>query len=140
VILEVSKPKHPYWSYVKSILRDYPRVKKEVETPLDPRVTTVYGTYGHGSGGTSNPTMDCVIHDVPEKDQIRYDAVNNAIQRTIDNHPDDAEARLLIVDLVYFKKTHTIEGAGLRAHTSKSNAGRWQAEFIRTVADELKLP
>lgn len=136
----MSKPKHPYWSYVKSILKDYPRVKKEVETPLDPRITPIYGVNIHKTGEISNPTQDCVIHDVPEKDQVRYDAVNNAIRRTINDHPDDADARLLIVDLVYFKKTHTIEGAGMRAHTSKSNAGRWQAEFIRIVADELNLP
>ncbi|MEA4922176.1 MAG: hypothetical protein VB031_02275 [Eubacteriaceae bacterium] len=132
------KTKKPYWSYVKSIIRDYPRLRAEINRIREPRVTSRMGGSGGGSG-ISNPTMDAVIHDLPPREQKKYDAVENAIERTEQLHPDTVKERMMIIDLVYWRQTHTIEGAAMRVPCHRNVAGNWQAEFIRIIADELEL-
>lgn len=134
----MGKNKYPYWNYVKHIIREYPELKKRINTPLEPRITPQMGGGGHGSR-ISNPTLESVIHDLPRAQQRKYDAVEHAIAMTYQLHPADAEERLLIVDLVYWKQTHTIEGAAMRVPCHRNTACAWQAEFIHLVADQLEL-
>lgn len=151
------KGREPYWNYVKNIIRQYPALKRKIETPLDPRYTRGAGTKyinidkdgkkeeclsfeGGMAGGNSSPVERCVIHDLPPKEQRRFDAVDNAIIKTKEQHPDDWKPRMDIIDLVYFKGTHTIAGAAMKVGCHSNTAGAWQAQFIRLVADELDLP
>lgn len=151
------KGREPFWGYVKSIIRQYPALKRRIETPLEPRLTGSAGTKyinigkdgkiedcvtfeGKAMGGHSSPVERCVIHDLPPKEQRRFDAVDNALARTRQIHPDDWKPRLDIIDLVYFKGTHTIAGAAMKVGCHPNTAGTWQAQFIRLVADELDLP
>lgn len=151
------KAREPYWSYVKHVIRQYPALKKKLETPLEPRLTGGSGTSylamgpdgtlesrlsyeGRASGGVSSPVEKCVIHDLPPKEQRRFDAVDNAIRITKERHPDDWKCRLQVIDMVYFGGTHTIAGAAMKVCCHPNTAGTWQAEFIRIVADELDLP
>ena len=60
--------------------------------------------------------------------------------KTKEQYPDDWKPRLDIIDLVYFKGTHTIAGAAVKVGCHENTAGRWQAQFIHMVADELDLP
>lgn len=153
----MGKPKEEYWDYVKKILRQYPILKRKLETPLEPRFTGSPGikckipkadgtmeehlVFGLGGGsGNGSPVERCVIHDLPPKEQRRFDAVDNAILRTKEDHPDDWKPRMTIIDLVYFKGTHTIAGASMKVGCHPNTGGAWQAEFIRIVADELDLP
>lgn len=130
----------PYWNYVKSIIRQYPELKKELETPLDVRVTAVYDTVGgsHGSG-TSDPTGKAVVHDLSKAKQRKYDAVENAIIKTKQIN-DNWQIRLKIIDLVYWRRTHTLAGAAQHEYVHMNTACRYQAEFIKIVAEELDLP
>lgn len=154
---EAKKIKPAWWNYVKQIIRDYPRLKRLVETPLPPKFTSGGGTpycsilpdgtiesclsfEGRGGGEVSRPAERCVIHDLPEKDQRRYDAVCAAIRRTKTAHPDDWRPRMEIIERVYFQRTHTIAGAAVAVGCHENTAGYWQAEFIRLVAEELDLP
>ena len=130
------REKPAWWNYVKKVIREYPELRRRMETPLEPRVT---GS-GYGSGGASSPVERCVIHDLPPKEQRRFEAVDTAIQETKALHPDDWEPRMGIIDLVYFRGTHTIAGAAMQVGCHENTAGKWQAEFIRLVAEELDLP
>lgn len=134
----MGKTKQPWWNYVKTIIRDYPQLKKEIDTPLEQSVSSkIVG--GGGSGGVSKPVENCVIHDLSPKKQKRYDAVNSAIETTKSKHPYDYVTRLKIVELVYFQKSHTILGASIMVNCSANTAGTWQADFIKTVAEKLDL-
>lgn len=135
----MGKAKEPYWSYVKAIIKEYPRLKREIAKPLDQRVTAVIGMEGGRSGHISNPTQDCVIHDLPPREQRKFDAIESAIQRTKFYHPENAEQRLKVIDLVYWKQSHTIEGAAMKIPCHRNVAGNWQGDFIKMVADELDL-
>ena len=137
-VIEMAATKEPYWSYVKAIIKEYPELKREAEKPREQRVTSFFRNGGR-SGRIANPTEECVIHDLPPKKQRKYDAVSAAIEKTRLLHPDSAGQRLLIIDLVYWKQSHTIEGAAMKVPCHRNAAGRWQAEFIRLVADELDL-
>ena len=151
------REKPAWWAYVKRIMREYPRLKKKIDTPLEPRMGGSSGTRyvsigpggrvetcvsyeGRPSGGVSSPVERCVIHDLEPNEQRKYDAVENAIIRTKAIFPKDYGPRLEIVDLVYFKGTHTIAGAALRVGCHENTAGKYSADFIRLVADELDLP
>ena len=155
--LDERKAKPEWWNYVKKIIRQYPALKRRLDTPLEPRFTGGSGTSyaaigpdgkpemrvsfdGRPSGGVSNPVERCVIHDLPPKQQRRFDAVDNAIIKTKQGHPDDWKPRMAIIDLVYFQGTHTIAGAAMKVGCHVNTAGTWQAEFIRIVAEELDLP
>ena len=135
----MGKAKEPYWSYVKTIIKEYPDLKKQVAIPLEQRVTSFIGLDGGKSGQISDPTQSCVIHDLPPREQRKLEAIEGAIQKTKMQHPADAELRLKVINLVYWKKSHTIEGAAMKVPCHRNVAGSWQGEFIRLVADELDL-
>lgn len=83
-----------------------------------------------------------LIKKKPEKlthnEKRKIGAVNLAIAKNI-NEPN-AEERIKIINLVYFKKTHAIYGAAQTIPCHENTAGHWQAEFIKWVADGLDLP
>lgn len=64
-----------------------------------------------------------------------------AVQRAIDQtmKMDNGQDRLRVVDLVFFKQTHTLEGAALMVPCSERTARRWHTEFIKLVAKEYGL-
>jgi hypothetical protein len=133
------KPLPPYWSYVKNILREYPTLKRIIETPLDVKLTANY-TGMPGGSGVSDPTANAVIHDLHPHQQRKYDAVEAAIRRTGRTHPDTAKTRLDIIRLVYFEGKYNVGGAAMQVHVHFNTATTYQADFIRMVAEELDLP
>ena len=135
----MGKAKESWWNYVKCILREYPMLKKEIETPLEARITVRPGG-GIGGGGKSSPVESAVIHDLPPKKQRKYEAVEWAMQQTKMRNRQDYAARVKIIDLVYFQQRKTIAGAALAVGCATSTAGAWQGEFIRLVAEALDLP
>ena len=43
-----------------------------------------------------------------------------------------------IIDLVFFKKTHKLAGAAMQIPCGYETAKRWQQDFIREVARNIK--
>lgn len=65
------------------------------------------------------------------------EAVRRAIERVQDM--PDGNVRLSLVDLVFWRRTHTIQGAAMALHISERTANRMHSHFIRTVAAEFGL-
>jgi len=65
------------------------------------------------------------------------EAVKAAVSQTeaLDNGKD----RIALVNMVFWKKTHTLEGAALKVHCSKRTAQEWHRQFIRLVAKNFGL-
>lgn len=59
-------------------------------------------------------------------------AVQDAIAETLTLV--DGEERLKVIDMVFFRETHTLQGAALNIPCSYETAKRWQQQFIRCVA------
>lgn len=147
----------PWRGYVKSVVREYPALKRRMETPLPPKITANPGQKawaagrdgkaeeilvfaGRSRGKVSRPVEDCVIHDLPPRQQRKLEAVEAAVRRTKERHAHDWPQRLKVIRLVYFDQTHTLAGAAAAIPCHVNTACRYSAEFIRAVAEELDLP
>ena len=69
---------------------------------------------------------------VPTVKQKEYDAVRQAIETT--HRMPTGAARLRIIELVYWKGTHTVEGAAMKAGYSTDRGKQMHGEFVRLVA------
>ena len=66
------------------------------------------------------------------------EAVRAAIAITIEAYAD-GELRVELIDSMYWKRTHTMEGAAQKLNVSYRTARRWHVEFIKQVAYEMGL-
>lgn len=65
------------------------------------------------------------------------EAVKKAIESTMALKA--GEERIALVDIIFWKRTHTIQGAAMLLHLSERTAQRWHSEFIREVAKQFGL-
>ena len=99
----MSHPHYKWLSYVRAVVKAYPRYKKQV-------------------------------HNADE--QAEYEAVRDAIietERTKDNY----NARMTLINLVFWKQTRTLQGAAMQVGYSYSQARRIQRDFLHLVAKNL---
>lgn len=50
----------------------------------------------------------------------------------------DGSDRMRVIQMVFFKKTHTLQGAALNVPCSYETAKRWTQQFIRLVAKSFE--
>ena len=64
-----------------------------------------------------------------------------AVQAAIDatERMENSRARMNIIQLVHFKRTHTIKGAALTVSCGPATAARWQRKFFEEVAKNRDL-
>ena len=62
-----------------------------------------------------------------------------AVQRSIEQteRMENGKERLQVVDLVFFKQTHTLEGAAMMVPCHYETARHWHSDFIKLVAQNL---
>lgn len=68
--------------------------------------------------------------------QSEKDAVDAAIAAT--EQMQNGPARLMVIDLVLWKGTHTLEGAALEVPCGYETAKRYQQNFIKSVAENFE--
>lgn len=61
-----------------------------------------------------------------------YEAVQAAVEAT--ERIEGGQNRLMVIRLVYWDRTHTMEGAALMVPCSERTAKYWQRKFFETVA------
>ena len=132
----MSKPRYRWWGYVKNVIRSYPELKERLlETPE----TAVTARYSHQTrqSGTGRPVECSVVQRLSSRDAEEYEAVNAAIRETA--RMSNGEARLAIIDLVYWKRSHTLAGAGMQVGYSPDRSKEVHGEFVRLVGFYLDL-
>ncbi len=65
------------------------------------------------------------------------EAVKLSVEQT--EAMENGETRLSIIDMVFWKQTHTLAGAAMAIPCSERTARRWHTEFIKTVAKNYGL-
>lgn len=100
----MSKPRYPWWGYIKGVIRLYPKR----------RGMDLQGTRG--------------------KEQ---EAVKKALDET--ESMGNGADRLKVIDMVFFKQTHTLDGAALMVPCSYATAKRYHNDFICRVAKNFGL-
>lgn len=127
-----------WWPYVKNVIRRYPYLLDKMRALKNTQTTAQYGkSEGSGSNEPGRKTERIALRELPEKEQIYYDAVTKAIQTT--RYMRDGAIRVRLIELVYFRKSHTLYGASAQVHVSERTARRWHSEFVRLVAQYLNL-
>lgn len=74
---------------------------------------------------------------LPPEDQKEYEAVYSAIKATM-KMTSGAE-RLRLIEIVFFKKTHTLHGAAMACNVSYGTAKNWHNQFIKLTAKKMEL-
>lgn len=132
----MSKPRYKWWGYVKNIIRAYPQLKAEYEYLHSVNITANLSGMP-SSRSISRNTENSALCELPKTQQREYDAVTKAIEIT--KRSKLADDILSIVDLVYWKNSHTLYGAAIKANVSYETAKIYQRKFIMLVAQEYGL-
>ncbi|EDS11215.1 hypothetical protein ANACOL_01835 [Anaerotruncus colihominis DSM 17241] len=64
-------------------------------------------------------------------------AVQRAIEQTA--QMENGLERMKVIDLVFFSRTHTLEGAAMMVPCSYDTAQKYHAQFIKAVARNMGL-
>lgn len=126
----MSKPRYTWWGYARNMIRAYPARKKEYEQ-LHEQSITANMTGMPGGGGVSRGTEEIAIRELPKTQQREYEAVRMAIEAT--RRLQNGEQRLRVIDLVYWKRSHTLEGAGYKVGYAYKTARKIHRDFVELV-------
>lgn len=132
----MSKTRFRWWSYVKSMIRYYPELDREYRSLHEQKVTAKMTGMPRG-GGAGRQTESIAIRELPYTEQREYEAVKKAIETTA--RLKTGADRLCLVDLVFWKQTHTLQGAAFKIHSSYRTAVRYHSDFILLVAKNYGL-
>lgn len=126
----MSKPRYIWWGYVKAIVREYPKLKKELQQLQAQRITGDLSRMA-GGGAYSRSTENAALRQLSPAKQANYDAVTKAIEQTM-RLPNGAE-RLKLIDMVFWKQSHTLSGAAYAMSYSYTSVATYHKEFLRMV-------
>lgn len=114
----------------RNVVRRYPALIQRESELRSGKITPSYN--GMPSGKTASRTTELLaIRELPEQDRIDLNAVRQALI-TLKRYKT-ANERYEIIKMVYWQKTHTIDGAALCVHVSSDTARLWDREFIGLV-------
>ena len=126
----MSKPRYPWWSYAKSMVRRYPGLRKEYNEIIEQSVVPGYSP-APGGGGDPRKAESAALRELPRPYQQELESVESAVRHT--KAFKDGSERIQLIDLIYWRQTHTLSGASLKCNVDYSTGKRWHNDFIRCV-------
>ena len=132
----MSKPKNIWWNYARNMIRVYPDRKREYDA-LHEQSLAINMSGMPGGGGVSRPLENIAIRELPGVKQREYESVRRAIEET--RRFKNGEHRMKIIDLMYWKNSHTMAGAGQKVGYSYDRASQIHRDFVRMVAKNYGL-
>lgn len=132
----MSHPRYDWWGYCKGMIKRYPLLAAEREALKEPNLTADYSGEPHG-GGPGNPTLQCACRTLRGVKEREYQAVADAVNAA--GRKPDGRERLILVDMLFWSRSHTLHGAAMAIGVSYRTANRWHSEFIRSVARNFGL-
>lgn len=119
----------------RSAAYDYPRLRQELAELQAQSVTpSLSGMPGGGEPGRS--TEDAALRQLPHAQQRRLDAVEQAV--SISSNLTSGLSRVRLIELVYFQRKYTIEGAAMQIPCSVQTAWTWNNDFLLLVWSRLR--
>lgn len=129
----MSKPRYGWWPYVKNIIRRYPALKEAHDELQKQRVTASYNAE-IVSKAPGRPVERAATRTMGKTMQKEFKAVYEALEAL--EGVQESEKRIEIINLVYWRRSHTLQGAAIKCHVSYRTARRWNTEFIYLVAEK----
>lgn len=133
----MSKPRYPWWSYAKSMAYRYPELCARQKALHDTTITPAYGGTPGGGRGRADKTADAALRELPEVNRRELEAVREALRYI--STQKNADKRLEIIKLYYWRKSHTLYGAALKMGVHEQTAKEWNGEFIKKIAENFGL-
>lgn len=130
----MSKPRHDWWPYVKGMIRRYPALREQFLDLHEQSITPAYSAMP-GGGGVSRTVEQLALKTMPKIAQKEYDAVLSAIEET--QRMKTGADRIKVIDLVFWKHSHTLEGAAQSVPCHYKTAQEYHREFIYLVAEKF---
>lgn len=119
----------------RSAAYDYPRLCRELRDLQTQSVTpSLSGMPSGGEPGRS--TEDAALRQLPYTQQRRLDAVEQAV--SISSNLTSGLSRVRLIELVYFQRRYTIEGAAMQIPCSVQTAWTWNNDFLLLVWSRLR--
>lgn len=114
---------------------DYPKLRTALRDLQSMSVTPSLSGMP-GGGGEHRGTEDAALRQLPPEDQRKFDAVDQALEvcRRLTSGP----FRIKLIELVYFAKTHNLQGAALQIPCSVQTAWTWNNDFLLLIWSRLK--
>ena len=129
----MSKPRSKWWGYIQWCIRDYPAKKAELDA-----VRSAHGSDGMPrSKEPSRTTENSALITLDGWRQNEYEAVRQAVEDT--ERQANGAAVLRMIDLVFWKQTHTLQGAAMQVKVAYDTAAKYHGDFIRLVAKKMGL-
>lgn len=114
---------------------DYPGLRSQLRDLQSMSVTPNLSGMPMG-GGEHRSTEDAALRQLPPEEQRRYDAVAQALE--ISGHLTSGLSRVRMIELVYFRRSHTVEGAAMQIPCSVQTAWTWNNDFLLLIWSRLK--
>lgn len=126
-----------YWWYytVVNAIRQYPKLAARKAELQKQSLTPAYEATIRGSE-PGRTTETAALRQLPQAEQMWLDAIELAIEE-IQRHRDGREV-MAVVQMVDFKRTHSVAGAALALHMDRATAWRRRSRFVYTVAKYAK--
>lgn len=120
----------------RAAIRAYPDLRRREEALHEMQITQAYGKTP-GSHSASRTTEAVAVRTLPPDDQRALDAVASAISTTLRYR--NGHERLQLISLVYWQRTHTLDGAALRLSVSPGTAKAWHSGFVELVDAYMRV-
>lgn len=123
----MSKPRFRWWGYMKSAIRAYPELCDKLQTMKNQSITLNY-SFSAGGSGVSRTAEAAALRELTGIEAVEYDTVRRAIENT--GKLKNGAERQALIDMVFFKQSHSLEGAAMALFVSYQTAKRWHNDFI----------
>lgn len=133
----MSKPRYGWWSYAKYMARNYPILCRELDDKQSISTTAKYSSGPRGSG-EARGTEAAAMRQLSPVKMREYEAVLKAVEAA-GSVPGNGHLRMKLVEMVYFKRTHTMEGACHALHISYGTAKNYNNDFLCCIAKNFGL-
>lgn len=133
----MSKPRYGWWSYAKYMARNYPNLCRELKDKQSISTTSNYSSSHRGSG-EARGTESAAIRQLSHVKMREYEAVRKAVEAA-GAVPGNGNLRVKLVEMVYFKRTHTLEGVCHALHISYGTAKNYNNDFLCGIAKNFGL-
>lgn len=119
----------------RSAAFDYPQLRRQLADLRSQSVTPALEGMPHG-GEPGRSTEDAALRQLPYAQQRRLDAVEQAV--SISSNLTSGLSRVRLIELVYFQRKYTIEGAAMQIPCSVQTAWTWNNDFLLLVWSRLR--
>lgn len=127
----MSTAKYRWWSFARSMIRDYPSLKAQLRDLHEQSITAGDSGTG-GGGGVSRKTEQVALRQLPVDDQKAFEAVRRAIEIT--SLKVAGEKKLQLIKLMYWTSSPmAMAAAAYKIPIADATAKRWHGEFVRLV-------